>query len=103
MTMKNLILALSMFSSSLAFAGTGQGSVSCNQDERLVAVYTWFHSNADSYSSVTVFVQNSNGGYDQYQGSNEQALASIAIRTNDGRLITVTPNLKNSNCDISEK
>jgi hypothetical protein len=101
--MKLLILALSMFSSSLAFAGTGRGSVSCNQDEHLVAVYSWFHSNSDSYSSVTVFVQNINGSYDQYQGSNEQALAAIAIRTNEGRVITVTPDLKNSNCDISEK
>lgn len=99
--MKNAILALTMFASSFAFAGTGQGNVSCNDGKQIVAVYSWFHSNADSYSEVTVFVQNDEDKYEQVQGSNENALAPILVKTKDGSKIEIKPDLKKSNCKIS--
>jgi hypothetical protein len=104
--MKKLMLAAALFASSLAFAGTGQGSVSCNQDQDLVAIYTWFHSEADSWATVTVFGLDRSDAklkYKQLQAFGDQALAPLTVRSANGRQITVTPDVQNEKCTIEEK
>ena len=100
--MKKLMIMSFMLVGQFSLAGTGQGSVSCNASDRVVALYSWFHSQADSYSSVTVFVQETDGSFKQYVANNDVALNTLSIKTNAGSTITVTPNLRNRTCSIQE-
>ena len=99
--MKNLMIAILIFISPLAFAGTG-GEVTCHEYDNVVAIYTWFHSDSDSYSTLTVFVKNiesDDGHYDQYHATNEQALKPLTIKAGH-QLIKVSPDMKASQCNI---
>lgn len=101
--MKKVIITALMLVSPFAFAGTGQGSVSCNSGDNLVALYSWFHSQADSYSTLTVFVQGADGKFKQFDAENQKALKALSIKTDAGVSITVTPNLQKNTCTIQEK
>ena len=95
-----MIIAALLLSAPLAFAGTGQGSVSCNSGDRVVALYSWFHSDADSYSNLNIFVQDADGNFKQYSANNEEALKALSVKTSDGQTIVVTPDLQASVCTI---
>ena len=86
-----------------AFAGSGGGSVGCTTREGdIVAQYSWFHSTADSYSTLNVFVQDEDGNFKQLKAENEEALKALSVKA-DNKTITVAPNLKKGVCSIKVK
>jgi hypothetical protein len=100
--MKTMILsAVLMLISPLAFAGSGSGSLSCNSGDDVVAIYSFFHSNADSYSTVSIFVKDYNTGtFTQYDAANEEALAPLTVKAKDGRKIKVSVNRNLEGCTV---
>lgn len=87
----------------LASASAFAGSVSCNTREGdIVALYSWFHSTADSYSTLNVFVQDSDGNFKQLKAENEEALKALSVKA-EGKTITVAPNLQTGVCSIQVK
>lgn len=102
--MKKIVgIAIGMIlTGSTAWAGTGAGRVSCfSEDGNVVALYSWFHSNADSWANLVVFNQEAAGQYTQYNANGDQALAPLSIKNKDGVVITVTPDLRKGTCTIS--
>ena len=96
------LCALTLLTTSAAFAGNF-GEVECDLGGRIDAHYSWFHSNADSYSELTLSVVDANGHDEQhYTASNESALEPLTVVTKNGTIITVTPDLENSTCTILE-
>lgn len=98
--MKKIILTFLLISSQLSFAGTGSGAVSCNlEDGSAVALYSWFHSSADSYSNLRVFILKTDGTFTAYSAINDKALEPLSIHTDIGG-VTVIPDLQRSRCSI---
>jgi hypothetical protein len=100
LTMRSLVFIPLMLLGHLAMAGTGNGSISCNsRDGSLVALYSWFHSQAESYSNLILFIRESGEKYTQYNASDDRALKAILVHTHSG-LVIVTPDLKRDRCTI---
>lgn len=96
----SFIVTMLALTSSSAFAGT-MGRVSCSDDQgKFVALYSWFNSQADSWSNLVLFSRKSADRYTQYDANGDKALQPITVKTKDGELITVKPYLKKSTCII---
>lgn len=98
--MKLALTFLMMIASTTALAGNG-GTLVCSSDSgRTLAVYNYFHSVADSYSTATVLIfNNETEKYEQFEGGNEEALSAVLVETPQGRL-AVKPNRKLDDCKI---